>query len=101
MIPIKINGSQYYYVSCQYDDGSHTSFYEKGTPIKKRKIKRKYWLFGPILKDELIEVDNFIFCFRISRPILDSLDNKLIILIKTMEEKYQRKKELITGQIEI
>ena len=101
MNPIQINGSQYFFVSSIWDDGSCTTFYKKGTPLKVKKITRKYWLFGPVIKEEMVEKENIIFCFRINRPIINRLDDNFIAEIKEAEEKYKIKDKLLNGNIEI
>ena len=102
MIAIKINGNEYYYHTFSYEDGeAGTYFYKKGDPIKRRKITRKYWLFGPILKDEIVEEENYIDCFRINECIKYNPDDRVIMLIKKAEEEFQIHDAWKSGKISI
>ncbi len=110
MTPIKINNNSYYFknitdisynmLSPYAEIYSHTNFYIKGKPIKERIIKYKYWLFGPVLEDKIIEEDNFILCFKTHQEI-NADNNYDVKKIKIAEELYQRKVMIDSGKLEI
>ena len=101
--PIKVNGRNYYFKNIfggEYSSYYHTNFYIKGEPIKKRVVKKRYWLWGKVVSDEIVEVDNFILCFHTYEKIIDPI---LIDIkkIKLAEEKYYREFLVKFGKLEL
>lgn len=103
-IPIKINGRQYYFENIishgEYDDYMYTQFYERGPDTKKRVVKKKYWLFGPVISDELVDVQNYTPCFRTYKEISENTFFD-IDAIKVAEEKYFKWKNIKMGNLEL
>jgi hypothetical protein len=102
-IPIKINGRQYYFHNVyggEYNNYCCTDFFEREPDTKKRVVKRRYWLFGPIVSDELVDVKNYRRCFTTYREI--SEDSYFDIdAIKATEDKYFKWKNIKMGNLEL
>jgi hypothetical protein len=103
-IPIKINGRHYYFENIisggEYVDYCHTQFYERGPDTKKRVIKKKYWLFGPVVSDELVDVQNYNMCFKTYREISEDVYFD-VDAIKITEDKYFKWKNIKMGNLEL
>lgn len=102
-IPIKINGREYFYENRyggEFEEYLCTQFYEKGEPIQKRVIKKKFLFFGPIVSDVIVNEDNFIPRFttplRIAEHSFFDIEQ-----IKKTEEKYNLWKNISMGNLEI
>jgi len=102
-IPIKINGRPYYFQNIyggEYDDYCCTDFFERGPDTKKRVIKKKYWLLGPVISDELVDVQNYKRCFTTYREISEGTYFD-IDAIKATEDKYFKWKNIKMGNLEL
>ncbi len=100
--PIKINTRQYYFRNVYGGDGDYcyTQFYEKGDNIKVRKVKRKYWFFGPILSEKIEERENYLPVFKTGHRIEENhyFD---IEAIKVREEKYFTWRNIQMGNLDL
>jgi len=102
-IPIKINGRNYYFENVyggECSEYSCTDFFERGPDTKQRVIKKKYWLFGPVISDELVDVQNYNRCFTTYKQIGEDTYFD-IDAIKTAEEKYFKWKNIKMGNLEL
>lgn len=101
MTSIQINETQYHFqLTIDIDNGYKTSFYKK-EKIERHIIKRKYIIFGPIIKDEVVKEEKFKFCFSLNDTIKDGLSDRNSRLIKRLEKTYSTKENLINGNISI
>lgn len=102
--PISINRRDYFYetkiAEGEFSDSHYTEFFIKVEPIQKRIVKRKFILFGPVIEDKIVDVDNYRYCFTVNV----SLRKGSIItpsIIKHAEDQYNSKVVVTDKKLEL
>ena len=104
MIPIKINNNQYYFENTSnMDDGYSKSIFFKEVIKEIIVKKRKYFFFGKVISEKIVKQSSLEYCFEFFEINLNNFPDydDMIIQLKTIEEKYQRKCDLLNGKISI
>lgn len=99
--PIKINGRQYYFKNIPPSDysGAHVNFYVKTKKLE-TVVKRKYWIFGPVLSSREEEIEVHEFAFE-TYKLITEMENYDVNSIKKAEELYWKKCQIKAGKLEI